>query len=65
MRKRITCIAMALALVLATMAAPLAYAVEVAQVETTKADANVEDVTVSADDEALAAVIDGCAFAER
>ena len=63
MRKRITCIAMALTLVLATVAAPLAYAVEVAQVETTKADAHVEDVTVSADDEALAAVIDGCAFA--
>ena len=63
MRKRITCLIAAMSLALATMAAPFAYAAEVAQVQTTKADTVVDDVAVSADDENLAAALDGCTFA--
>ncbi len=52
-----------LALAIAAMAAPLAHAIPVTSVDATKADVSAEGVTVSADADNLAAVIDGCAFA--
>ena len=63
MRKRILLIAMALMLVFATMAAPLAYATEPTSISTTKSDVSTDSVIVSADDENLAAIVDGCDFA--
>ena len=63
MRKRILLAAAALVLVFATAVAPLAYAANAASLATTKADVDVSEVKVSADDENLAAVIDGCGFA--
>lgn len=63
MRKRIFALVMALALTFATVAAPVAYAAEPESVSTTKSDVSADGVTVSADDENLTAVVDGCAFA--
>ena len=63
MRKRILLIAMAMVLVYATALAPLAFAADTATLDTTKADVDTENVTVSADADNLAAAIDECAFA--
>ena len=63
MRNRMLLIAMALVLACSTMLAPMAFADGIMQIDTTKADVDVEDVEVSADSVNLAAAIDGCAFA--
>ena len=63
MRRRMLLLATALALVFATMAAPLAYASEAVSLDATKTDVSTDDVTISADDENQTAVIDGCDFA--
>ena len=64
MRKRIIVLITILALVFSSMAAPLvAHADDIEKVTTTKADVKADGVTVSADSENLAAVIDGCTFA--
>ena len=63
MRKRILLVAAVLMLVMAAMSAPLAYADDATSISTTKADVDTDSITVSADDENLAAVIDGCDFA--
>ena len=78
MRKRILTIATALALAFAMAVAPCAYAADestssasassassaaAASIATTKADVATDDVTVSADADNLAAVMDECAFA--
>ena len=63
MRKRILSVFAVLLLAFAIVAAPLAYAAEAVPVDTTKADVDVEEVTISADEDDLTAVIEGCAFA--
>ena len=66
MQTRILSLATMLVLAFAFMTAPLAYADDaeaLSSIGSTKADVAIDDVTVSADDENLAAVIDGCAFA--
>ena len=63
MRKRILSVFAVLLLSFAIVAAPLAYAAEAVPVDTTKADVDVEEVTISADEDDLTAVIEGCAFA--
>ena len=63
MRKSVYLAMLMLALALAVMAVPLAYADDLVPYGTTKADVGTDEVTVSADSDNLAAVIDGCAFA--
>ena len=63
MRKRIFPVAVALMLACAFLVAPTAYAADIEPMSSTKSDVSADDVTVSADADDLAAVIDGCAFA--
>lgn len=63
MRRRITVLAATLMLAFAFVAVPAAFAADAASTGTTKSDTSTEGVKVSADDESLAAVVDGCDFA--
>ena len=65
MRKRIIAVIAALMLVFAASAAPFAYAAQgdAMALAATKAEVETDGVTVSADAENLAAVLDGCEFA--
>lgn len=62
MRKSIVSIVVMLALVASTIAMP-AWATGMTSIATTKSDVNAEAVTISADDDNVDAVIDGCSFA--
>lgn len=63
MRKRILIAAAILALAFASMAAPFALATTASATSTTKADVNTDAVTISADEDNVTAVINGCDFA--
>ncbi len=63
MRKRALLLAAALALAMATMVAPAAFAADIESAATTKADVSTEDVVVSADSDDLTAIAGGCDFA--
>lgn len=63
MRKRILLAAMAFALAVVALAAPVAYAAEATTLATTKADVSVDGVTLSADQDNKSGSIEGCAFA--
>ena len=63
MRKRIFFLMAVLVLAITALPASVAHASDASSINVTKADVVVEDVTVSADSDNLAAVIDGCDFA--